>query len=83
LLQRPGLLNSAAGLLTTIINIYTARNGFWSVTAIVTAAITCSCTTFLLTLFLVYDTWLLKKVKEDHELALEAERRRKSRREVP
>jgi len=25
----------------------------------------------------------LKKVKEDHELALEAERRRKSRREVP
>jgi len=34
-------------------------------------------------LFLIYDTWLLKTVKKDHELRMEAEREKKPRREVP
>ncbi|KAM3069105.1 hypothetical protein ACMFMG_010630 [Clarireedia jacksonii] len=36
----PGLMNSATGLATTIINIYTSKNGLWSVTAIVTTVVT-------------------------------------------
>jgi hypothetical protein len=65
------LLNSAAGLITTLVNIYAARNGFWSVTAIVTAAVTGSFTALMTALFFIYDTWLLTKVKKDHKFSTE------------
>ncbi|KAI0836074.1 hypothetical protein F5Y06DRAFT_274143 [Hypoxylon sp. FL0890] len=37
--RRPGILNTTTGLVTTLINIYTAKNGTWSVTAIATVAL--------------------------------------------
>ena len=63
---RPGLLHAAAGLLATLINVYTARGGFWSVTAIASSAITGFCTVILGVLFLIFDTWKLAQVKECH-----------------
>ena len=33
-------MNSIAGLLTTMINVYTAQKGVWSVTAKITASVT-------------------------------------------
>jgi len=78
LLESPSLVHSMAGLVTTVVNVYTARGGFWSVTAIVTAAVAGSCTTFMLAFFLFFDLWLLRKVKRAHMLAIEAERGRMS-----
>lgn len=68
-----------AGFLSTIINIYTARRGFWSSTAIATAAATGTTAAILLVLFLVLE-WLLKRVVDDHErLRKAAEEARPSR----
>jgi hypothetical protein len=72
-LYRPGMLNSLAGLISTITNIYTARNKFWSRTAIVTAAITGTCASILMILFFVHHFWNLRLVKEEHARLLQAE----------
>jgi predicted membrane protein len=67
------MLNSLAGLIATITNIYTARNKFWSQTAIVTAAITGTCTSILMILFFVDYFWNLRRVKEEHAKLFQAE----------
>lgn len=72
-LCRPGMLNSLAGLIATITNIYTARNKFWSRTAIVTAAITGTCASILMILFFVDYFWNLRHVKEEHARLFRAE----------
>jgi len=69
--QSPGLLNSVAGFITTIVNIYTARSGFWSVSAIITASVTGGCTIFMIGCFLIYDTWLLTTIKKEHKLRVQ------------
>jgi hypothetical protein len=53
-----------------LVNIYTAHDGFWSVTAVVTAVVTGICTVITLVLYLVYDTWLLNKIKREHNQKL-------------
>jgi hypothetical protein len=73
----PSLTNSAIGLITTIINIYTAQSGFWSITAIVTAAVTGSCTTIMIVLLLVFDTWGLRKIKKEHAQRKEGQNARR------
>ena len=40
--------------MTTLINVYTAKNGLWSTMAIVTGAVAGSCTIILLILYLFY-----------------------------
>ncbi|KAI1086051.1 hypothetical protein F5B19DRAFT_480596 [Rostrohypoxylon terebratum] len=35
----PGILNATTGLVTTLVNIYTAKNGAWSATAIATVTL--------------------------------------------
>ena len=65
-IHSPALTNSATGLLTTLINIYTARKGSWSVTAATTATIAGFFTLLNLGLF-VYYSWLLDKVQKEHE----------------
>lgn len=55
------------GLDNTLISVYTAKNGRWSITAIVTGIVAGSCTVILLALYLVYDMWLLARVKKDHK----------------
>ncbi|CZT07752.1 uncharacterized protein RCO7_11239 [Rhynchosporium graminicola] len=69
----PSLTNSAIGFLTTIINIYTARGGHWSITAIVTAAVTGGCTTFMLVLLLAFDIWGMRRIMKEHDEKKRAE----------
>jgi hypothetical protein len=39
----PALLNLTAGILSTLVNVYTSQHGAWSLTAKVTVAITGAC----------------------------------------
>ena len=64
--SRPGLLNSIAGLISTLINVYTARNGHFSLTATVTAIVTGVCTAIFTVLFFLYNNWILEKVRKGH-----------------
>lgn len=64
---RPVALNSVAGLITTLVNVYTAQKGIWSVTAKITAIVTGSCVGAAGSFFAVYHFWALRRVKEAHE----------------
>jgi hypothetical protein len=79
-LCRPGMLNSLAGFVATITNIYTARNKFWSRTAIITAAITGACASILMILFSINNFWNLRHVKEEHARLFQAENGAKNKR---
>ncbi|EHY58958.1 hypothetical protein HRR83_001777 [Exophiala dermatitidis] len=62
----PVTLNSVAGLITTLVNVYTAQKGIWSVTAKITAVVTGSCVAAGGFLFAIYNFWALARVKEAH-----------------
>lgn len=66
-------MNSVAGLLTTIVNVYTAQKGVWSITAKITAIVTGSCVGVAGGLFSLYNFWALQHVREKHERALNPE----------
>lgn len=63
---RPGCLNSLAGLISTIINVYGQQDGVWSLTAEVTGIVTGACAVVTAVLFLIYNLWLLEKVRRSH-----------------
>ncbi|KIY00736.1 uncharacterized protein Z520_03401 [Fonsecaea multimorphosa CBS 102226] len=63
----PVTMNSIAGLLTTLVNVYTAQHGVWSVTAKITAIVTGSCVGVAGLLFACYNFWMLRKVQKAHE----------------
>lgn len=65
---RPGILNSVAGTVSTIVNVYTAQHGYWSITARVTITVTATCMTIMLLFFLVYHFILLARIKQTHEM---------------
>ena len=71
--SRPTLLNSIAGLLTTVVNVYTAQKGVWSITAKVTAIVTGSCVGVAGFLFIAYNFWILGKVRRTHRNEYEPE----------
>jgi hypothetical protein len=71
LLCSPALCNSLIGLITALFNIYTARSGLWSVTAIVTIVVTGTCTVFMGTMYAVYSL-MLREVKMEHDNCIEA-----------
>jgi hypothetical protein len=50
---RPGLRYSVAGLINSLVSIYTAHDGFWSMTAIVTTAVTGAYLVVMLVLYWV------------------------------
>lgn len=62
----PGLLNSIAGLISTLINVYTARHGHFSLTATVTTVVTGVCTAVFTGLFFLYNNYILEKVRKGH-----------------
>ncbi|KAH7363985.1 hypothetical protein BKA65DRAFT_490136 [Rhexocercosporidium sp. MPI-PUGE-AT-0058] len=62
----PGMLNSLAGLITTIVNVYTARDKYWSRTAIITATVMGTCASILMISFFIHNFWNLKHVREEH-----------------
>jgi len=72
-MTRLGLLNSITDLIITLINVYTAQGSNWSIIAKITAIVTGICTGTTLTLFLLYNNWLLNKVKDAHELEVNVE----------
>ena len=59
------------GLIKTLINVYAAQDGHWSVTAIITVVIISLCMASMSVLTLMYKNWLLKEIKtpRDRELA--------------
>jgi hypothetical protein len=61
----PILLNALAALLTTIINIYTAKNGDWSIMAVLTS-IDSSLSVASVILIYIYKFRKLKMVIEEH-----------------
>ncbi|KAI8717987.1 hypothetical protein NCS52_00876200 [Fusarium sp. LHS14.1] len=60
----PGLLNSVVALLMSLINVYTAQEGSWSVTAIVTTSIVGRWALTMALLFTFYELWFLKSLKQ-------------------
>lgn len=65
--SRPTCLNACAGLLTTLINIYTARDGDWSIMALLTVVATGLSAVISLVLTSFYKFWKLKLVKQEHD----------------
>lgn len=53
--------------MTTIVNVYTAQKGVWSVTAKITAIITGCLIAVAGGLFAAYNFWILEKVRDAHE----------------
>jgi hypothetical protein len=62
----PGCLNSFAGLISTLVQVYSQQTGDWSVTAIVTAGVTGGSMVILGLLFALYNFWILARVKSRH-----------------
>jgi ABC-type nickel/cobalt efflux system permease component RcnA len=60
-------MNSIAGLISTIVNVYSAQNGQYSITAKITTVVTGACTVITAGLFLLYNNWALERVKKRHE----------------
>jgi hypothetical protein len=67
--KRPGLLHSLIGLITTLINIYTAQGGHWSAAAKITVIMIGVCTGNMSMLYLVYNNWILEKMKTTRDRA--------------
>ncbi|KAK7704217.1 hypothetical protein SLS57_010600 [Botryosphaeria dothidea] len=71
----PGATNSVAGLISTLINIYSAQDGKLSITAKVTVGVTAGCSFIFGSLFVIHQL-LLMRVKKKHERQIEAEEKR-------
>lgn len=76
----PALLNSIAGLISTIVNVYSAQGGQFSVTARVTVVVTSACSVVAAALFLLYNTIMLKFVKMRHAREVSAVEKEQERR---
>ena len=63
-------MNAAAGLATTLINVYTAQSATWSIMALVTTVMVGSAFLVSLSLTVLYKYILLKKVEEEHEMEM-------------
>jgi hypothetical protein len=70
-----------AGLVSTIVNVYTAQKGIWSITAKITAIVTGSCVGVAGFLFALYNFWALQKVRVKHERSLDPEEIEQTQRE--
>ena len=63
-------LNSVAGLVSVLINVYSQHHGDFSITAKVAIITTGSCTVLSAILFLLYNYWVLGEVRKEHERQL-------------
>ncbi|KAF2791199.1 hypothetical protein K505DRAFT_249501 [Melanomma pulvis-pyrius CBS 109.77] len=78
----PALMNSVAGLISTLVNVYSARDGQYSVTAKVTLIVTGVCSVITALLFLVYNGVMLSLVKRKHAKETKGFERSQSVREL-
>ncbi|KAL2825238.1 hypothetical protein BJY01DRAFT_241587 [Aspergillus pseudoustus] len=67
----PVLIHSATSILNTVLNVYAARHGTWSIMAVVTAAVTGAYMVLAAVLFTVYRGVLIRRVKVDHQAAID------------
>lgn len=65
-LYLPALLNALTGLISTLVGVYTAHDGEWSITAKTIAIIEGCCAGVSLLLFLLYNFVFLERVKKRH-----------------
>ncbi|KAE8384240.1 hypothetical protein BDV23DRAFT_177204 [Aspergillus alliaceus] len=68
----PTLLNAGAGLLTSLISIYTAKSGDWSIMALLTVITTGLSSVISFSLTIYFKFWKLKLVQDEHERQVEA-----------
>jgi len=66
----PGALNSLAGFISTMANVFGAQHGELSTTSKVTIIVTASSTGILGILTLIYTFWVVKRVKSRHDRAV-------------
>jgi hypothetical protein len=71
-ISRPTCLNSLAGLLTTLVNIYTAKNGDWSIMAVLTTIITGLTFTVSVALTTLFKFVKLERLRREHDLEIKA-----------
>ena len=71
--NKVGLLNSLAGLISTLINVYSQQRGRFSITAKITVGVTASCTVVTAVLYFLYNFWILQGVRKKHQQELELE----------
>ena len=62
---RPGLLNSIVALVMILVNVYTAQEGNWSVTAIVAVCIVGCWSAGMGLTYAVYELWILRELKRE------------------
>lgn len=62
----PTLLNALAGLLTTLINVYTAKDGVWSIMPLLTVIVT-GLVALLSMVITAYYYFLSNEIKDEHE----------------
>ncbi|KAG6292949.1 hypothetical protein E4U09_003186 [Claviceps aff. purpurea] len=62
----PGVANCLAGLISTLVGVYSQQHGVWSVTAKVTAIVEGACLGVAGALFLIFEYVLLKRVRDHH-----------------
>ncbi|CAI7615478.1 unnamed protein product [Penicillium pancosmium] len=62
----PTLLNALAGLLTTIVNLYTAHGGDWSIMALLTVIASGLSVASSLALLIIYKFGKLERLKQEH-----------------
>ncbi|PHH69064.1 hypothetical protein CDD82_99 [Ophiocordyceps australis] len=62
----PAMANCMAGLISTLVGVYAHQHGSWSITAKVTAIVEGSGLVISIALFLIFDTYLLSKVRQKH-----------------
>jgi hypothetical protein len=56
--------------MTTVINIYTTQGGHWSAAAKITVVVIAVCTGNMSMLYLVYNHWILEKMKTSRDRVL-------------
>jgi hypothetical protein len=70
---RPTLLNAASGLIATLINVYTAQGGSWSIMALMATIVTALTVSVSLGLFIIYRFGKLLKIRQEHDREMIAE----------
>lgn len=63
----PGLMNSLAGVISTLVNVYGVQDGEFNTTSIVTISVTGGVAVVCSLLSLWYGVWMLGRIKKRHE----------------
>ncbi|KAJ5641198.1 hypothetical protein N7490_005198 [Penicillium lividum] len=63
----PTLLNAFAGLVTTLVSLYTGHGGDWSIMALLTVICSTISMAASLVLLIIYQLWKLKRLKQEHD----------------